>query len=380
MYSKIPPHENVIRGFGVYTHCGEMCLVMEHATLGSLDNFRAAHFPAEVPPPQHIMVEWLLQVLLGLSHLHKFGVLHRDVKPPNILVCGSRAHPRLVVADFGVSREVEGDSTGLFTVVGTPGYCAPELMSQWGIAPHAEYSVSADLWSLGAIFHCLAIGKTPLIMAANPKEMVSVANGTVRPLTVAAVPGGGVDEIFCSFVRKATAHQRANRFKSCADALSHPLFSPIPTGTFARDLWLPLSTCAAPMGHSTLYASGSEQRRWQHCVFGLDEDREGYVLEQALFLCIRTRPVNPFSVPGVLQRIESYAAVTSDGSVLTWESEEPVVPESDSMLLSGHQAVATEAAAQYLRCSTAEVPASAVVGFALLIQHTAARSALSPLH
>ena len=114
------------------------------------------------------------EMLAGLAHLHSLGIVYRDLKPENVLVLGSG---HVVLADFGVSKRLRrGDSEiGTKSLVGTPGYIAPEVLAQRKMsvagapvsparltddaAPSDEtdgaYSFSVDFWALGINLHIL---------------------------------------------------------------------------------------------------------------------------------------------------------------------------------------------------------------------------------
>jgi protein-serine/threonine kinase len=65
------------------------------------------------------------QVLLALEYLHDQNIVHRDVKPDNILMTCHEVGGRVVLADFGCARLVNQPSQRMSSVVGTPDYCAP---------------------------------------------------------------------------------------------------------------------------------------------------------------------------------------------------------------------------------------------------------------
>ncbi|KAF9472002.1 kinase-like protein, partial [Pholiota conissans] len=87
------------------------------------------------------------QVCTGMAYVHEQGVVHRDLKPDNILVTIDEP-PFVTIADFGVSKLVEGKQK-LRTVCGTPLYAAPEL----GNAPVAHYTNLVDCFSVGVVIY-----------------------------------------------------------------------------------------------------------------------------------------------------------------------------------------------------------------------------------
>ncbi|MEV6640908.1 protein kinase [Amycolatopsis sp. NPDC051371] len=94
-----------------------------------------------------------LQVLSALESAHAAGVVHRDVKPSNIMVLPG---DRVKLADFGIARAMDDPSlTQTGGVMGSPGYMAPELFAGAGPSP------ASDLWSLGATLFHAAEGRAP---------------------------------------------------------------------------------------------------------------------------------------------------------------------------------------------------------------------------
>ena len=93
------------------------------------------------------------QVLAALSHAHKAGILHRDVKPSNVLICEDE---RAVLTDFGIAQ-MEGDSTLTQTglVMGSPAYIPPERVQGERAVP------ASDLWALGATLYTCVEGRAP---------------------------------------------------------------------------------------------------------------------------------------------------------------------------------------------------------------------------
>src|SRR5258708_2024218 len=111
------------------------------------------------PPPMSTEkgLAVLRQTSLGLAAIHAAAIVHRDIKPNNIMVDGDGANLRLWITDFGLARAHETESTlsSVGTVAGTPGYIAPELYL--GHPP----SQASDLFALGVVLHEVFTGKKP---------------------------------------------------------------------------------------------------------------------------------------------------------------------------------------------------------------------------
>lgn len=129
---------------------GGLWLVMERASAGSLE---------ETPLPRtwSEMLTRVLRILDALAHAHARGVVHRDLKPGNVLMCGTRDfRPGLKLADFGLALAMDGREV-LVAGAGTPAYMAPEqvLGHWWDLGPWT------DLYALGGMAWEMATGSRP---------------------------------------------------------------------------------------------------------------------------------------------------------------------------------------------------------------------------
>src|SRR5213079_1740322 len=118
----------------------------------------------ELPVSETIRV--LADVADALAYAHAQGVVHRDIKPDNVLITGKHA----VVTDFGVAKAVSASSgqstlTSLGVALGTPAYMAPE---QAAADPHVDHR--ADLYAVGVLAYEMLCGKLPF-NAATPQAM-----------------------------------------------------------------------------------------------------------------------------------------------------------------------------------------------------------------
>ena len=103
--------------------------------------------------------EIMRQIASGLQHLHRNNIVHRDIKPVNILISfpGSNGRPMMKLADFGLCRIVNSDgSRSDLTPCGSPGWMAPEMCNEGGnqlVRPvHAAASFHSDIFPLGCVF------------------------------------------------------------------------------------------------------------------------------------------------------------------------------------------------------------------------------------
>ncbi|MEV6773078.1 serine/threonine-protein kinase [Nocardia sp. NPDC051030] len=161
-------HPNAIVVFDILEHEGDPCLVMEYLPSQSLAVVLSAQ--GTLPLPQVARIGE--QVASALIAAHRVGIVHRDVKPGNILLGDNGA---VKITDFGISK-AKGDvtltATGLIS--GTAAYLAPE------VARGAEPSPAADVFALGAtLFHSLE-GEPPYGTNPNPLALLyAAANGQI---------------------------------------------------------------------------------------------------------------------------------------------------------------------------------------------------------
>jgi len=140
------------------------------------------------------------QLATGLAALHAHGIVHRDVKPSNIMIT---AEGRVVLLDFGLVIEIELDDTiDRKTVVGTPGYMSPEQMTA------AAATAASDWYSFGALLYQALTGNLPFT-GQNPLEiMQNQVRGEVRPAGE-VVPGTPADlDELCRDLLRPDASQR----------------------------------------------------------------------------------------------------------------------------------------------------------------------------
>ena len=141
-------HPNLIGVFDFGEVDQMLFLVMEYVHGKSL--FHSAHGQA-IDQTEALRI--ISQVCAGLEHAHANGILHRDIKPGNILL-DPNASPK--IGDFGLARALENQIQDGEQIFGTPGYTAPEVLS-----PPFTFDQRADVYSTGVMLHELLTGKLP---------------------------------------------------------------------------------------------------------------------------------------------------------------------------------------------------------------------------
>jgi hypothetical protein len=165
------PHVVGVHDFGI-TDAGESYLVMELVAGGTLAE--------RLPLPAREAVRVALQICDGLAYAHQHGLVHRDVKPENILFDGDG---RAKIADFGIARLTEPDDEGAAApltrpslVMGTPAYMAPEARA--GAPPDPRM----DVFAMGVLIHQMITARLPDgSLAGLPAPLAAVVRQAIAP-------------------------------------------------------------------------------------------------------------------------------------------------------------------------------------------------------
>src|SRR5918999_4648280 len=197
------PH--VITVFDVGEHKEQPYIVMEYLDGGSVhDRLRDE---GRVPPAQAL--EWLAQAGIALDRAHAEGIVHRDVKPANLLL---DRDGKVVVSDFGIASTTGVDTLTLpGTVLGTVGYLSPEQ------ARGEPATDASDRYALGVVAFELLTGRRPFQGDTAATEAFAHVNAPV-PSAESMHPAlpDGVDEV----LERALAKDPANRPPTCAELVA----------------------------------------------------------------------------------------------------------------------------------------------------------------
>ena len=180
----------------------------------------------KLPIPQAIRLTD--QVASALSHAHERGLVHRDVKPENILLSGDQA----IVADFGIARAVEAAGaerlTGTGLAVGTPAYMSPEQA-----VGDKHIDARSDVYALGCVVYEMVSGRAPFD-GATPQEMLAKHAVDTPPSLRTSDPN--IPLFLERAVDRALAKSPADRFQT-ASAFAEALTSEMVVARVGGPRW-----------------------------------------------------------------------------------------------------------------------------------------------
>jgi eukaryotic-like serine/threonine-protein kinase len=196
-------HPNIVQihDFGEQDHI--TYIVMEYVDGGTLKD------RLKCPLPVAEAVDFIMQAAEGLECAHRNGIVHRDVKPANILL---RKDGHLLLSDFGIAKILEGTTnlTRVGTGIGTPQYMSPEQ----GTGQMVDRR--SDIYSLGIVlFHCLT-GRVPFTADSPLTITLKHIN---EPLPVDKLKAEGVPPPIIQVIEKMAAKQQQDRYQTAEEVV-----------------------------------------------------------------------------------------------------------------------------------------------------------------
>ncbi len=202
-------HKNIVRLYDLFDTENKLYFVLECMKGGVLYEVlskKHIHFSEE--RASHV----LRDILQGLEYLHSLNIVHRDVKPENVLTTSREWPFTSKLADFGLSNFLAPITGVLDSKVGTPYYCAREVVV------NDSYGVKADMWSCGVIAFEMLSGRKPFEGKDSIQVLCAIRDGlySFRPdewSHISAEARDFVERLICVDV---------DRRMSATEALSHP--------------------------------------------------------------------------------------------------------------------------------------------------------------
>lgn len=164
-------HPNIVAFRESFEAEGHLYIVMEYCDGGDLMQ-KIKHQKGKLFP-EDMILNWFTQMCLGVNHIHKKHVLHRDIKSKNIFLT---QNGKVKLGDFGSARLLSNPMAFACTYVGTPYYVPPEI---WENTP---YNNKSDIWSLGCILYELCTLKHPFQANSWKSLILKICQGSVSPL------------------------------------------------------------------------------------------------------------------------------------------------------------------------------------------------------
>jgi serine/threonine-protein kinase len=214
-------HPQIATIFELFRADGDLLMVMEFVRGESLDKLLERH--GALPPERAAYIIDL--ILSALEHAHRGGVVHRDVKPANVMLTDEGS---IKIMDFGIARVLGAEQKTVdFRLMGTPAYMSPEQVLG------EEVDGRSDLYSVGVLFYRLVTGALPF--AADTALAMLQRQIRDNPIPVAAHRDGLPD--WCeTIVQRALAKAPGERFQSAEEfreAMSRAT-GPLPVAEIAR--------------------------------------------------------------------------------------------------------------------------------------------------
>jgi eukaryotic-like serine/threonine-protein kinase len=199
--ARLSGQPNIVTIYDVGEHAERPYIVMEHLSGGSLEDVLDGE---GAQPPQRVFA-WLEESAAALDAAHRKGVVHRDVKPGNLLL---DRDGHVHVADFGVASAAGMDSlTATGTVVGTAGYLSPEQAQGERATP------ASDRYALAVVAYELLTGVRPFAAESATAEAAAHVHAPVPSVCDRSSLPCELDPVF----ERALAKNPTQRFGSCAE-------------------------------------------------------------------------------------------------------------------------------------------------------------------
>jgi serine/threonine-protein kinase len=317
-------HQNIVVVFDFGEHDGSPFIVLERLPGQTLADVIAAG----PMPPAHVRA-MLDDVLAGLQAAHSAGILHRDIKPGNILV--SAPGDSMKVADFGIAKTGDGAATTTGQIVGTMSYLSPERITG------APATVADDLYAVGLMAYEALLGRR-LFAQDNPAALARAVMENPPP-PVAAVRTD-VDPLLAAVIDRAIARNPLQRFGSAGQmraALAGDRGALLDVGT-------PLATSPRP---ATRVLTGPPIPATPYFVPPPRRPRRGrrrmYASAAAVLIALAVSvlalAMEPSTTPPALQPVGTSAPVVPPTSVAPPPSpvvQSPAPPNADAPGGAGH--------------------------------------------
>jgi serine/threonine protein kinase len=241
-------HPNVVTIYDVAEDDGRPWIVMELIQAQSLRELVDENGPLDLQAAARVG----LQLLAALRSAHAIGVMHRDVKPGNVLM---DADGRAVLADFGIARVEDSPATTSGVLVGSPSYIAPER------AQGERGGPASDLWSLGATLYAAVEGRPPYDRAGALPTLMAVVSEDPDPPRRAGIMWPVISGLLTTDQSRRLSSAAAEQMlQQVAESGAAPVTAPMPV----TDQFTDPDVTRTGRGRSPHSLKGAERTRAFH--------------------------------------------------------------------------------------------------------------------
>ena len=288
-------HRNIVRFIDSWQH-GDVCtIVMEYCDGGDLRAAIRRRRKCDSGFPEHIIRTWLAQLTSALYYCHVQHILHRDLKAENVLL----QRGQIKVADFGLSRAVDGTTAFATTRLGTPHYLPPEVYE------HSPYNNRADMWCLGVLLYELLTLQRPFLGSDVPEVLQSIQHD--EPIPAETISRNSYS---------------AELYQLCRSLLNKDPTKRPSAGDILRLLWLS-SSVPAPFITSDESVRERERAAWDRISVhaSLAHSVMHELVSSSTIVNIRSAPTTNSEVVRVLTQgdvVEEISRLQPSGSTTVW--------------------------------------------------------------
>jgi len=195
-------HPNVVKVYDLGSWKEHKYITMEHIEGMNLEQWVRLQSGIDIP----MAVKMLIDISRGLQSAHDLGIIHRDIKPQNILLKDGKT-PKIL--DFGIARGAEGsDMTTSGFVMGSPKYMSPEQVQAMPL------DARTDIYSMGVLMYFVFTGREPFV--GDTPSVIAYKHIGEAPRPPREI-NAAIPEWLSDIVLRALAKDREQRFASAAD-------------------------------------------------------------------------------------------------------------------------------------------------------------------
>jgi len=172
LHSKLQ-HPAIVKFRQAFYEGSEVMIVMDYCDGGDLQ--KVIKSQRGVLFGEEMIMDWFVQLISGITYLHEKRILHRDIKAQNVfLTNGTRL---IQIGDFGISRRLIATNEKAHTVIGTPYYLSPEIVS------NLPYGYESDIWALGCLLYELCTLRHPFSAKNLQHLALKITTGKYTPVS-----------------------------------------------------------------------------------------------------------------------------------------------------------------------------------------------------